>query len=64
MVDWYTLRSALLPEALLVALPWPEHLERLSALQSALCSESLRQVAMGDAVVAERCLEWDAQGPP
>ena len=51
------------PEALLVALPWPEHLERLSALQSVLCSESLRQVAQGDAAVAERCFQ-DAQGPP
>lgn len=48
-------------KALLVALPWPEHLERLSALQSALCSESLRQVAQGDAAVAERCFQ-DAQG--
>ena len=52
---------SLVPEALLLALPWPEHLERLSALQAALCSESLRQVAQGDAAVAERCLQ-DAQG--
>eukprot|EP00435_Cladocopium_sp_Y103_P029643 s2245_g7.t1 len=49
------------PCALLLALPWPEHLERVNALQSGLCSETLRQVAKGDVAVAERCFQ-EAQG--
>lgn len=48
-------------EALLLALPWPEHLERLTALQAALCSESLENVAKGDTHVAEQCFQ-DAIG--
>ena len=59
-----------LAEAVLLALPWPEHLERLSALQAALCAERLRQVAMGDVAAAERCFQeaqgatWDGTAAP